>query len=238
VKDTYSYEFLLANKKYVVNADVFRTILDICLKVEGVNFTNVPYNDTTLSFLIKLGYKGPLYKHTNMFVDHMHQPWKTLATIINKCLSRKTASNDKLRNSRMDILKEKRSRRENMTFPRFTMVITNHFLKQYNSFSDLKFQHYHTIKDDGSVCRLMFVKIDVRQVFYWLDSPKKSKGKGKSISKTECKEAEAARQVYASHARIVTESIPKPTKRRKSGNATSDPLPKLKGVPSLNPQEQ
>ncbi|GJY83426.1 hypothetical protein Tco_0496802 [Tanacetum coccineum] len=99
-----SYEFLLANKKCVVNVDVFRTILDICPKVEGVNFTDVPDDDTTLAFLIKLGYKGPLYKHTNMFVDHMHQPWRILAAIINKCLSRKTARNDKLRKYRIDIL--------------------------------------------------------------------------------------------------------------------------------------
>ncbi|GJU86947.1 hypothetical protein Tco_1294493 [Tanacetum coccineum] len=35
-----------------------RTILDICLRVEGVNFTDVPDDDTTLAFLIKLGYKG------------------------------------------------------------------------------------------------------------------------------------------------------------------------------------
>ncbi|GKE90639.1 hypothetical protein Tco_1571734, partial [Tanacetum coccineum] len=56
-------------------------------RVEGVNFTDVLDDDSTLSFLIKLGYKGPLYKHTNMFVDHMHHPWRTLAAIINKCLS-------------------------------------------------------------------------------------------------------------------------------------------------------
>ncbi|GKC07979.1 hypothetical protein Tco_0999589, partial [Tanacetum coccineum] len=104
VQGTYYYEFLLANKKCVVNVDVFRIILNICPRVEGVNFTDVPDDDTTLAFLIKFGYKGPLYKHTNMFADHMHQPWKTLAAIINKCLSRKTARNDKLRKSRIDIL--------------------------------------------------------------------------------------------------------------------------------------
>ncbi|GKD92568.1 hypothetical protein Tco_1372405, partial [Tanacetum coccineum] len=104
VQGTYSYKFLLANKMCAVNVDVFRTILDIYQRVEGVNFTDVPDDDTTLAFLITLGYKGPLYKHTNMFVDHMHQPWRTLAAIINKCLSRKTTSNDKLRKSRIDIL--------------------------------------------------------------------------------------------------------------------------------------
>ncbi|GKB80492.1 hypothetical protein Tco_0947387, partial [Tanacetum coccineum] len=46
-----------------------------------------------------------------------------------------------------------------MPFARFTKVIINHFLKQHNSFSNLKYQHYHTIKDDGIVSRLKFVRI-------------------------------------------------------------------------------
>ncbi|GKB52819.1 hypothetical protein Tco_0903572 [Tanacetum coccineum] len=295
VQGTNSYEFLLANKKCVVNADVFRTILDICPRVEGVNFTDVPDDDTTLAFLIKLGYKGPLYKHTNMFVDHMHQPWRTLAAIINKCLSGKTASNDKLRKSRIDILwgmfyrenvdypeliwedlayqidhrKEKRSRRED--YQEYGLSIPETMLTE-------------AIKQSESY--QMFIKYSTGQI-----PPKKSRGKGsqrkktaddsqetvdvseesepepelvkrktsskrrvkkkvtlsaddniisddpdtalelgKSISKTEAEEAEAARQVHATHARIVTESVPEPTKRRKSGKVTSDPPKKLKGT--------
>ncbi|GKA32819.1 hypothetical protein Tco_0719186 [Tanacetum coccineum] len=57
-----------------------------------------------LTFLIELGYKGPLDHISRMFVDHMHQPWRTLAIIINKCLSGKTSSNDRLRLSRVAIL--------------------------------------------------------------------------------------------------------------------------------------
>ncbi|GJU52521.1 retrovirus-related pol polyprotein from transposon TNT 1-94, partial [Tanacetum coccineum] len=57
VQSTDSYEFLLANKKCVVNAGVFRMILDICLRVEGVGFTVVPDDDATLDLLNKLGYK-------------------------------------------------------------------------------------------------------------------------------------------------------------------------------------
>ncbi|GJW09512.1 hypothetical protein Tco_1575339 [Tanacetum coccineum] len=74
------------------------------LKVQGEDFTEVLDDESTLTFLIDLGYKGPLYKHPSMFVDHMHQPWRTLAAIINKYLSGKTASNDRLRKSRIDIL--------------------------------------------------------------------------------------------------------------------------------------
>ncbi|GJU80810.1 hypothetical protein Tco_1283175 [Tanacetum coccineum] len=104
VKDSKSYEFLLANKKCIVDAEVFRKILDICPRVESEEFTKVQDDDATLTFLIDLGYKGPLHKYTNMYVDHMHQPWRTLAAIINKCLSGKTTSNDRLRKSRIDIL--------------------------------------------------------------------------------------------------------------------------------------
>ncbi|GJT96273.1 hypothetical protein Tco_1091791 [Tanacetum coccineum] len=97
-----SYEFLLANKKCVVYADVFRTILDICPRVEGVNFTDVPDDDIALTFLINLGYKGPLYKHVNIEnFDYPELIWEDLAYQI-------------------DHRKEKRSRRENMPFPRFT----------------------------------------------------------------------------------------------------------------------
>nr|GEV06557.1 integrase, catalytic region, zinc finger, CCHC-type, peptidase aspartic, catalytic [Tanacetum cinerariifolium] len=61
-----SYEFLLANKKCIIDAKVFRKILDICLRVKGKEFTKVQDNDATLTFLIDLGYKGPLHKYTNI----------------------------------------------------------------------------------------------------------------------------------------------------------------------------
>ncbi|GJT12110.1 hypothetical protein Tco_0859152 [Tanacetum coccineum] len=56
VQGTDSYEFLLANKKCTINAEVFRIILDICPRVEDVDFIDVPDDDTALTFLIDLGY--------------------------------------------------------------------------------------------------------------------------------------------------------------------------------------
>ncbi|GJY59032.1 retrovirus-related pol polyprotein from transposon TNT 1-94 [Tanacetum coccineum] len=292
-----SYEFLVANKKCIIDVEVFRKILDISLRVKGKEFTKVQDDEATLTFLIDLGYKGPLHKYTSMYVDHMHQSWRTLAAIINKCLFRKT----------IDHKKEKRSRRETMTFLRFTKVIINHFFSQHKSLSKLKFQHYHTIKDDGIVSRLKFIKIgeyyqkygilipnmmlndkikqsESYQTFLKYSTgqipPKNSRGKGsqgkkiadesqetidvseesdfeparkktasrrvikkkgtisvddniipdpdvalelgKSISLTEAVEEEATRQVHATHARIVTESVPKPARRRPSGIASRD----------------
>ncbi|GJR92107.1 hypothetical protein Tco_0216118 [Tanacetum coccineum] len=58
-------------KAFTISTDIpeiFMTILDICLRLEGVDFTDVPDDDTALSFLIDLGNKGPLNKHTNILI--------------------------------------------------------------------------------------------------------------------------------------------------------------------------
>ncbi|GJW44629.1 hypothetical protein Tco_0073428 [Tanacetum coccineum] len=275
VQGTYSYEFLLANKKCRVDAEVFRKILDICPRVEGKEFTAVQNDDDTLTFLIDLGYKGPLHKYTNMYVDHMSQPWRTLAAIINKCLSEKTASNDRLRKSRIDIMRgmfyrenvdypeliwedfayqidhrrERKSRRENMPFPRFTKeyglsipdMMLNDKIKQLESYQ--MFIKYFTgqippkkSRDKGSQRKKI---VDVSQKT--VDVSEESEPEHEPVKKillveeclTEAVEEEATMQVHATHARIVTESIPKPAKRR-----SSDPSQKFKGVQSLTHEEQ
>ncbi|GKA23001.1 retrovirus-related pol polyprotein from transposon TNT 1-94 [Tanacetum coccineum] len=209
VKDIDSYEFLLANKKCIVDADVFRKILDICPKVEGVDFTEVPYDDTTLTFPIKLGYKGPVYKHTNMFVDHMHQPWRTLAAIINKCLSGKTASNDKLRKSGIDILQipPKKSRgkgsqgKKSADTPMAEVDMSEESepeLAKKKTASGRVVKKKVTISADDNISPDLDVALEL----------------GKSISLTKAKEEEAARQVHATHARIVTESVPESAKKK------------------------
>nr|GEX30958.1 retrovirus-related Pol polyprotein from transposon TNT 1-94 [Tanacetum cinerariifolium] len=170
VSGSNSYEFLLANKKYVVDAEVFRKILNICPRVQGVDFDEVLDDEATLTFLLSLGYKCLLHKHPNMYVDHMHQPWRTLASIINKCLSGKTTSNDRLRKSRINILwgifynenvdypdliwedfafqidhkQLKKGKRENMPYPRFTKIIINHFLSKHQSLT--KMQYFFWVK--------------------------------------------------------------------------------------------
>ncbi|GJW94728.1 putative reverse transcriptase domain-containing protein [Tanacetum coccineum] len=77
---------------------------------------------------------------------------------------------------------------------------------------------------------------------------------GKSISITKAEEEEAARQVHATHARMVTESKPEPAKKKTSSRSTrgvviqdppSAPKPKqatsklkINGVQPLTPEEQ
>ncbi|GJS24885.1 hypothetical protein Tco_0453517 [Tanacetum coccineum] len=188
-----------------------RTILDICPRVEGEDFTDVPDDETALTFLIDLGYKGPLNRHTNMFVDHMHQPWRTLAAIINK----ENVNYHELiwedLAYQIDHMKEKRSRHENMPYHHFTKIIINHFLKQHKSLTNLNHKHYHTIKDDGIVSRLKFVRIgeDYQEYGHPIPDipPKKSRGKGSKGKKT----AEESHETVD----VPKESKPKPEPSKK-----------------------
>ncbi|GKC60827.1 hypothetical protein Tco_1088425 [Tanacetum coccineum] len=95
--------------------------------------------------------------------------------------------------------KEKRSRRKNMPFPQFIKVIINHFLKQYNSHSNLMFQHYHMIKEDGIVYRLKFVRICEDYQEY-----------GLSIHETMLTEAIKQSESYKIFIKYSTKSEPEP----------------------------
>ncbi|GJX46154.1 hypothetical protein Tco_0271344 [Tanacetum coccineum] len=53
----------------------------------------------------------------------------------------------------------KKGRREIMPYPKFTKIIINHFPSKHQSLTKLHYLHTHTIKDDGAVNRLKFVKI-------------------------------------------------------------------------------
>ncbi|GJT79586.1 hypothetical protein Tco_1053928 [Tanacetum coccineum] len=61
---------------------------------------------------------------------------------------------------------------------------------------------------------------------------------GKSISLTEAEEEATARQVHGTHARIVSESVPEPARRRRPAIAISETTQKLKGIQTLTPTEQ
>ncbi|GJT60816.1 hypothetical protein Tco_1004349 [Tanacetum coccineum] len=74
VKKSNFYEFKMANKKCLVDVEVFRQALDICQRVPGKEFIVPQSEEELLTFLIGLGYKGVLTHLPQMFIDHMHQP--------------------------------------------------------------------------------------------------------------------------------------------------------------------
>ncbi|GKF28624.1 hypothetical protein Tco_0094966 [Tanacetum coccineum] len=154
VKKSSSYPFNIDNNTCQIDVDIFIKILDISPKVKNQEFTIPPSSDTLREFLHELGYKGKLTSSSEMYVDHINQPWRTFVAIINKCLSGKTLSNDRLRPSRIEILQTKVKRREIMPYPRFTKAIIHHFMSQHKLISKREGLPYHTIADDGLLERL------------------------------------------------------------------------------------
>ncbi|GJU87605.1 hypothetical protein Tco_1295151 [Tanacetum coccineum] len=96
-----SYRFKIDSKKFSVNVEVFREILNICPKVLGKEFDEPPTEEEALSFICKLGHSGEIRYITDVVVDHLHQPWRTFSSIISKCLCGKVSGLDRIRLSRV-----------------------------------------------------------------------------------------------------------------------------------------
>ncbi|GJX10407.1 hypothetical protein Tco_0200266 [Tanacetum coccineum] len=75
-------------------------LITICPRLSNQEFNALPSDEEIVSFIKELGYKGDIESITEVVFDHMYQPWRTFAAIINKCLSGKITGLDKLRLSR------------------------------------------------------------------------------------------------------------------------------------------
>nr|GEV45576.1 hypothetical protein [Tanacetum cinerariifolium] len=88
-KHSFSYRFKIDNKRFSVNVEVFREILNICPKVPGKAFDEPPTKEEALSFICELGHTVEIKYITDVIVDHLQQPWRNFASFINKCLCEK-----------------------------------------------------------------------------------------------------------------------------------------------------
>ncbi|GJV52889.1 hypothetical protein Tco_1448630 [Tanacetum coccineum] len=95
-KDSTSYRFKIDKKMFTLNMEVFREIFQICPKLPNQEFDALPSDEEIVSFIKELGHKGDIKYVFDVVVDHMYQPWRTFASIINKCLFGKITGLDKL----------------------------------------------------------------------------------------------------------------------------------------------
>nr|GEV32145.1 hypothetical protein [Tanacetum cinerariifolium] len=93
----HSIQFKIDNKKHIVNLESFREMLHICLRLPGQSFVKPPFEEEIITFLHFLGHSGAIRKLTDVNINKLHQPWRSFATIINKCLTGKSSGYDSLR---------------------------------------------------------------------------------------------------------------------------------------------
>ncbi|GKA42396.1 hypothetical protein Tco_0735056, partial [Tanacetum coccineum] len=151
-----AYNFKLEKKKCRVDTEVFREILQICPRILNQDFIAPPSEEELVTFIQELGYSGKCNMLSAIHTDQMHQPWRTFAAIINRCISGKTTGLDRLRESRAQILWGMYNKKnvdyvallwedfmyqadnreissackEHMPYLRFTKVIINHFISK------------------------------------------------------------------------------------------------------------
>ncbi|GJU03046.1 hypothetical protein Tco_1113384 [Tanacetum coccineum] len=219
-----SLHFKLDGKSHTVNVDNFRDMLKICHKLPGQKFEEPPLEEDILSFIRDLGHTGEIKFLSDVNVNHMHQPWRSFAAIINKCLSGKTTALESLRLSRAQILwgmyhnkqvdyvyllwedlvfqvENKNSKKNNdMYYPRFTKVIVDYFMAKDQAIPRRNKMFWHYARDD-----FMFTTIRViskhkdRQEY---DAPKskatKKKTDSESSPKTKPSQASKGKRIKTS----------------------------------------
>ncbi|GKA18312.1 hypothetical protein Tco_0698149 [Tanacetum coccineum] len=183
IKDTDAYRFKLDKKKFRIDTEVFCEILQICPRLPNQDFVEPHPEEEMVPFIKELGYTGKCDMLSEIHTDHMHQPWRTFAIIINRCISGKSSGLDRLRPSRAQILwgmynknnvdfvallwedfmfqADNRdistARKENMPYPRFTKVIINHFISKDKTISMRNQINIHIVCSDTLLGTLKFV---------------------------------------------------------------------------------
>ncbi|GKB00262.1 hypothetical protein Tco_0828255 [Tanacetum coccineum] len=202
IKNSSSYKFKLDKKKCKIDVEVFRDILQICRRLPNQEFVVPPSSDPEIvSFIKELGYTGDIDYVTKVYTDHMHQPWRTFAAVINRCLSGKTMGLDKIRLSRAQILwgmyynqnvdfvellwedfmfqidNRDSKKQKKVYYPRFTKAIIQHFISKDKSISMRNRLFMHIVQDDSVLRSLRFVSKTKEYQVYGALIPKARKFK-------------------------------------------------------------
>nr|GEW82333.1 hypothetical protein [Tanacetum cinerariifolium] len=76
---------------FLITVDVPEVdILKIYPKVQGQDFDALPTDEDIVSFLRELGHTREINLLNDVVTGHMHQPWRTFVSLINRSLSGKT----------------------------------------------------------------------------------------------------------------------------------------------------
>ncbi|GKE35397.1 hypothetical protein Tco_1454719, partial [Tanacetum coccineum] len=185
------------------------------VSADVLKFEEPPFEEETLPLIIDLGHTGDIKVLSDVNINHMHQPWRSLAAIINKCLSGKTTRLERLRLS----LENKDSKKNNDIFyPRFTKVVVDYFMAKDPSISRRNKMFWHTVRDDSMFTTIRVISKHQDIQIYGANLPQ-------HLTDQAMLESEAYKTY---HAYATGEKTPKPKKKK----ADSESSPKEKPAQS------
>nr|GEW59623.1 hypothetical protein [Tanacetum cinerariifolium] len=162
-------------KAFLVTADVPKIYMQEFWATATVHHHSIRFkmnNKKRIVNLEELGHSGEIKMITDVNIKKLHQPWRSLVAIINKCLSGKSTGHDSLRLSQAQILwgmyhkknvdfayllwegfvyqvEHKDAKKSNeMYYPRFTKVIVNFFMTKDQSIVRRNKVNWHYARDD------------------------------------------------------------------------------------------
>nr|GFC89425.1 hypothetical protein [Tanacetum cinerariifolium] len=148
-------------------------MLHISPRIPNQHFADLPTEEEILDFLRFLGYIHDIRYLTDVNVNKLYQPWRSFASVINKCLTGKSSRVDSFRLSQAQMLwgfyhrinidfayliwedfvyqvEHKSQKRSNeMNYPKFTKVIINYFMTKKPSISRRNRINWHYVRDDA-----------------------------------------------------------------------------------------
>ncbi|GJV02824.1 hypothetical protein Tco_1336393 [Tanacetum coccineum] len=242
-----SVRFKMNNKKHIIGLEQFRDILQICPKVGNKKFVDPPLETEIIIFLASLGHSGDIRKLSDVNVNKLHQPWRSFAAVINKCLCG-TPSYDSLRLSQAQILWgmynkksvdyayllwedfifkiENKSMKKGsaMYYPRFTKIVVNYVMEKDPSIPRRNKVNWHYARDDPMFTTINVISRNEATQLYGAILPV-------ALTNEDIRNSESYKEYYAR----ASGTIPPKTKGSKK-KANTDAIPKLK--PPTAPKEK
>nr|GEW52685.1 retrovirus-related Pol polyprotein from transposon TNT 1-94 [Tanacetum cinerariifolium] len=136
----HSILFKMDNKKRIVNLEYFREMTHICLRLPGQTFDDLPFEEEILAFLRFFRHNREIRKLTDVNINKLHQPWRSFAAIINKCLCGK--------NFVYQVEHKDAKKSNEMYYPRFTKVIIHYFMTKDPLIPRRNKVNWHYARDD------------------------------------------------------------------------------------------
>nr|GFA69211.1 hypothetical protein [Tanacetum cinerariifolium] len=99
-----SIRFKIDTRKSVLNLEAFREMLHISPRIPNQPFADLPTEEEIMDFLRFLGHSHDIRYLTDVNVNKLYQPWRSFASVINKCLTGKSSGVDSFRLSQAQIL--------------------------------------------------------------------------------------------------------------------------------------
>nr|GEZ91516.1 hypothetical protein [Tanacetum cinerariifolium] len=96
-----SIRFKMDTKKSVLDLEAFREMQHINPRIPSQSFAELPFEEEILDLLRFLGHSDEIRHLTDVNVNKLYQPWRSFASVINKCLTGKSSGIDSFRLSQV-----------------------------------------------------------------------------------------------------------------------------------------